>query len=87
MPVHDWDAMQLLQHVTLDANRGQMFRTCALLYALVMADVKTADTYATSQMRIHFVRCTTEALVSWNGRQMPKNSLTRSPGQAGQCLT
>ena len=87
MPVHARDAMLLLQHVTQDANRGQMFRTSALLHALVMADVKTADTFATSQMRIHFVRFTAEALVSWSGRQMPKNSLTRSPGQAEQCRT
>ena len=87
MLVHDRDAMQLLQHVTLDANRGQMFRTSTLPYALVMADVKTADTYATSQMRIHYVRFTTEELVSWNGRQMHSNFSMRSLGPAEACLT
>ena len=87
MPVHDRDAMLLLQHATLDANRGQMLRTCALLYALVMADVKTVDTYATSRMRIHYVRFTTEALVSWNGQQMHSNFLMRSLGPAEPCLT
>ena len=85
--MHAQVAMILQQLVMKNAHPGHMFRTSALPYTLVMADVKTADTYATSQMQIHFVRFTAEALVNLSGRQMPNNSWTRSPGQAGQCLT
>ena len=85
--MHAQVAMLLQQLVMQNAHPGHVFRTSALPYALVMADVKTADTYATGQMQIHFVRFTAEAPVSLSGRQMRRNSWTRSPGQAGQCRT
>ena len=85
--MHAQVAMLLQQLVMQNAHPGHMFRTSALPYALVMADAKTADTYATSQMQIHFVRFTAETPATLNGRQARRNSWTHSLGQAGECLT
>ena len=85
--MHAQVAMLLQQLVMQNAHPGHVFRTSALPYALVMADAKTADTYATGQMQIHFVRFTAEAPANLNGRQARRNSWTHSLEQAGECLT
>ena len=85
--MHAQVAMLLQQLVMQNAHPGHMLRMSALPYVLVMVDAKTADTYVTNQMQIHFVRFTAEAPASLSGRQARKNSWTHSLGQAGECLT